>query len=276
MWDLIDFLVAHGTQGIVLMGATGEFVHFSNAERMRLMGVAAKRSRVPVIFNCSHSTFDGVVELAQAADASGAAAALVMPPHFYQYNQSHIAGFYRQVAENAELQIPMFLYNIPQFTSKIALGTAAELLTEGTVQGIKDSSGDVSNFEGLQSLRQQIPFTLMVGNDSLAVPGRSSGCDGIISGCACAVPELLVALDRALVAGVDEVVTRLELRLRQFIQWIDTLPTPMGVKEATALRGLKLGPHSLTCDPELQRDVDSFREWFKGWLPSMLAECKHV
>ena len=45
MWDLIDYLVAHGTQGIVLMGATGEFVHFSNAERMRLMGVAAKRSR---------------------------------------------------------------------------------------------------------------------------------------------------------------------------------------------------------------------------------------
>lgn len=276
MWDLIDYLVAHGAQGIVLMGATGEFVHFSNAERMRLMGVAAKRSRVPVVFNCSHSTYDGTVELAQAADASGAAAVLVMPPHFYQYTQDHVLGFYRQVADAAELQVPLLLYNIPQFTTKIALETASALLTEGSVQGIKDSSGDVPYFEGLQSVRQQIPFTLMLGNDSLAVTARSSGCDGIISGCACAVPELLIALDRAVTAGVQEVVTRLELRLRQFIEWGDKLPTPMAVKEATALRGFKLGPHSLTCDPNLQRDVDAFREWFNGWLPAMLAECKHV
>ena len=52
MWDLIDYLVAHGTQGIVLLGCTGEFLHFSTSERMRLMGVAVKRSRVPVIFSC--------------------------------------------------------------------------------------------------------------------------------------------------------------------------------------------------------------------------------
>lgn len=276
MWDLIDYLVAHGIQGIVLMGATGEFVHFSNAERMRLMGVAAKRSRVPVVFNCSHSTFDGSVELAQAADASGGAAVLMMPPHFYRYTQAHIAGFYRQVAEAAELRIPLLLYNLPQFASEIDLETASDLLREGTAQGIKDSSGDAPYFEGLQSVRQQIPFTLMLGNDSLAVPARTGGCDGIISGCACAIPELLIALDRAVIAGVQELATRLELRLRQFIHQADKLPTPMAVKEATALRGFKLGPHSLTCDPSLQRDLDAFREWFTGWLPAMLSDCKHV
>ena len=76
---------------------------------------------MPVVFNCSHSTFDGSVELAQAADASGAAAVLMMPPHFYRYTQAHIAGFYRQVAEAAELRIPLLLYNIPQFTTEIVL-----------------------------------------------------------------------------------------------------------------------------------------------------------
>ena len=276
MWDLIVYLVGHGAQGIVLLGATGEFVHFSNAEKMRLMGVAAKRSRVPVIFNCSHSTFDGVVELAQAADASGAAAVLVMPPYFYRYSQEQIAGFYRQVVNSAELEVPLFLYNIPQFTNGIAIETACDLLSAGVVQGIKDSSGDAANFETLQSLRQQHSFTLMLGNDSLVVPARSKTGDGIISGCACAIPEVLIALDRAITAGLPEVVTRLEVRLRQFIQWADKLPTPMAVKEATALRGLKLGPHSLTCDANLQRDVDAFREWFRGWLPDVLTECKHV
>jgi dihydrodipicolinate synthase/N-acetylneuraminate lyase len=97
-----------------------------------------------------------------------------------------------------------------------------------------------------------------------------------VSGVASAIPELLVALDRSITTGMTEVQTRLEVRLRQFLHWTDTLPTPIAVKEATAARGLKVGPHSLSCNGQLQRDVDAFREWFKGWLPQMLSECRHV
>ncbi|HYI94583.1 MAG TPA: dihydrodipicolinate synthase family protein [Bryobacteraceae bacterium] len=275
-WDLIDYLVAHGTQGIVLLGCTGEFLHFSTSERMRLMGVAVKRSRVPVIFNCSHSSFDGVVELSQSADAAGAAAVLVMPPYFFKYSQQQTLDFYRQFAETAQLECPLLLYNIPQFTGPIEFDTAAALFREGVAQGIKDSSGNLPFFQQLQELRRQQQFALMLGNDTLVVPARSGGCDGIISGVACALPELLIALDRAAVAGVTEVATRLEARLRQFIEQIDRLPTPVGVKEATAARGLKLGPHSLSCGGTFQKDIDAFREWFKDWLPAVLNECKHV
>ena len=276
MWDLIDYLVAHGTQGIVLLGCTGEFLHFSTSERMRLMGVAVKRSRVPVIFSCSHSSFDGVVELAQSADAAGAAAVLVMPPYFFKYSQEQILDFYRQFAETAELECPLLLYNIPQFTGPIEFDTVATLFREGIAQGIKDSSGNLPFFQKLQELRQQQQFALMLGNDTLVVPARTVGCDGIISGVACALPELLIALDRAVVGGVTEVVTRLEARLRQFIEQIDRLPTPVGVKEATAVRGLKLGPNSLPSSGSFQRDIDAFREWFRSWLPAVLNECKHV
>ena len=276
MWDLIDFLVAHGVEGIVLLGSTGEFIHFSNSERMRLMGLAVKRSRVPVIFNCSHSTFDGVVELAQAAEASGAAAVLVMPPYYFSYTQDHIAGFYRQVVEAAEIQTPVLLYNIPQFTTGLSIETISSLISEGAAVGVKDSSGDAQLFSQIQALRDQHDFALMVGNDALATSGRAGGCDGVISGVASAIPELLLALDRAGRTQAAEVVTRLDARLHQFLDYCDKLPTPMAVKEATAARGLKLGPHSLSCDAHLQRAVDEFREWFRGWLPQVLNECKHV
>ena len=276
MWDLIDYLVSQGAQGIVLLGSTGEFVHVGTAERMRLMGLASKRSRVPIVFNCSHSSFDGVIELAQAADASGAAGVLVMPPYFFPYTQEQIADFYRQVAETADLECPLLLYNIPQFTSGIDFQTASMLLRDGVAQGIKDSSGDLPYFQRLQNARQQNPFCLMLGNDALVVPARTGGCEGVISGVACAIPELLIALDRAVTGGVTEVTTRLEVRLRQFIEQIDKLPTPMGVKEATAARGLKLGPHSLSCEGALQRELCAFRDWFIGWLPAVLNECKHV
>jgi hypothetical protein len=86
----------------------------------------------------------------------------------------------------------------------------------------------------------------------------------------------MVALDRSITTGASEVQTRLEVRLRQFLHWTDKLPTPIAVKEATAARGLKLGPHSLSSDGDLQREMEAFREWFKGWLPQTLSECKHV
>lgn len=277
MWDLVDYLVSHGAQGIVFLGSTGEFLHFSPAEKMRLMGLAVKRSRVPVIFNCSHSSFDGVVEMAQAADASGAGAVLVMPPYFYPYTREQIADFYRQVAETAQLECPLLLYNIPQFTSPIDFDTALGLLREGTVQGIKDSSGDLSHFQRLQEARREQHFSLMLGNDAILVQARTAaGCDGVISGVACSIPELVIALDRAVAGGVTEAVTRLEARLRQFLEQIDKLPTPVGVKEATAARGFKLGPHSLQSEGALQRDICAFRDWFSGWLPTVLNECKLV
>ncbi len=276
MWDLIDFLVSHGVQGIVLLGATGEFVHFSTSERMRLLGLASKRSRVPIIFNCSHSSFDGTVELTEAAEAAGAAAALIMPPFFFRYTQCQISDFYRQVMETTEAEIPLLLYNLPQFTSPVTFDTARQLLSDGIVQGINDSSGDASLFDQLHAYRQEHSFSLMLGNESLAVPALSAGCDGIISGVACAVPELLIALNRAVTAGATEIVTRLIVRLRQFIEWSDKLPTPVSIKEATAARGLKLGPHALSCEGRLEQEIGTFREWFQGWLPTVLNECKHA
>lgn len=276
MWDLIDFLVSHQVDGIVLLGSTGEFIHYSNAERMRLMGLAAKRSRVPVIFNVSHSTLDGAVELAQAADASGALAVLVMPPHFFSYTPEHIESYYRQFAAEAELGSPVLLYNIPLFTNSLPFEVTERLFRDGIASGIKDSSGSWENYERLRELRDQIEFTHLMGSDSLVTRARPLGLTGIVSGVASAVPELLVALNRALEKSAPELVTRLEVRLNQFIEWIDRMPVPVGIREAAAVRGIKIGPHAVPLRGVQERLAAEFREWFKGWLPDVQKECKHA
>ncbi len=55
--DYLDQVAAAGVDGFVFFGSTGEFVHFEVEERMRVVGLAAKRSRLPVLVNISHSTF---------------------------------------------------------------------------------------------------------------------------------------------------------------------------------------------------------------------------
>ncbi len=83
---------------------------------------------------------------------------------------------------------------------------------------------------------------------------------------ACAIPELMLGLDRAIQSGDEVQVQRMESRLQEFIGWLNRFPAPVGIKAATAARGLKVGPLAVPLSPEKMRELDEFREWFKAWL----------
>jgi 4-hydroxy-tetrahydrodipicolinate synthase len=271
MLEVVDFLARSGVQGTVLLGSTGEFVHIKVSERARLVQFAVKRSRVPIIAGISHSTLDGALELGSEAITSGAAALLLMPPHFFRYDQSDVAEFYRRFAvEIGRTNVPILLYNIPQFTSPIAFETVRELIDSGRFAGIKDSSGDWEYFEQLVSLRRQRNFTLLVGNDSIYPHARQAGADGVVSGCACAIPELLVKLEAAIVSSDAARIALLSGHLNDFIGWIDRFPTPVGIKVATAARKLKIGPLAVPLGPEKCQALEAFQTWFKNWFPAIL------
>lgn len=271
MLELVDFLARSGVQGTVVLGSTGEFPHVKLSERARLVQFAVKRSRVPIMAGISHSTLDGTLELASEAVTSGAAALLLMPPYFFRYDQSDVAEFYRRFArEIGRTDVPMLLYNIPQFTSGIAFETVRELIDSGRYAGIKDSSGDWEYFQQLAALRAQRDFVLFVGSDGIFPQARQAGASGVVSGCACAIPELLVKLDAAILAGDQERTTMLTGLLNEFISWTGRFPTPVAIKVATAVRGLKVGPLAVPLAPEKCQALEEFQSWFKSWFPAIL------
>ncbi|MDQ6704485.1 MAG: dihydrodipicolinate synthase family protein [Acidobacteriota bacterium] len=269
MLELVDFHAKAGVQGICLLGSTGEFLNFKVADRARLVHLAVKRSRVPIIAGVSHSTLDGAIELAFEAVSSGAAGLLLMPPYFFRYNQAQIAEFYLRFASEVRDQLPILLYNIPFFTSGIAIETARDLLATGKFAGIKDSSGDFDYMRELLAFRAQNSVAVLAGNDKILTRARQAGADGVASGVACAVPELIVALDRAIASGATEKIAALEARLQEFIAWLDRFPTPVGVKTATMVRGLKTGPLAVPLPKEESEALKSFENWFKSWLISI-------
>jgi dihydrodipicolinate synthase/N-acetylneuraminate lyase len=275
-FELIDFLCAAGVDGISLMGSTGEFLHFELEERMRLVGLAIKRSRVPVLAGVAHSTFDGAVALARSASDAGAAALLIMPPYFFRYGQEEIREFYLSFARELKDGAPLVIYNLPAFSSGIEAATAVDLLSTGLFAGIKDSSGSWDDFLLLKAVREKQRFTLLIGNDRVYTQARQAGADGAVSGCACAVPELLLAIERAIEAGNSPAAARLDARLKEFIAWIERFPVPVGVREAVGLRAIKTGPNAIPLGAEGQARLTEFREWFRGWLPVVIEECRHA
>jgi dihydrodipicolinate synthase/N-acetylneuraminate lyase len=270
--DLVDFLADARVNGIALLGSTGEFLHLAFEDRTRLAQMVVKRSRVPVLVGVAHSTLDGAIELGRAAALAGADGLLLMPPYFFRYGQEEIHEFYMQFAAALGGAARIFLYNIPAFSNEIAVETAASLLRTGLFAGIKDSGGQYGYFERLLAVSEEKPFTLLIGNDRTYTRARPQGAHGIVSGVACAVPELLVALEQAIAKNLPAQVACLDARLQEFIAWHDQFPTPVVIKTAARERGLNIGPLASPLGPAAERRLDEFRAWFRAWLPEVQRE----
>lgn len=263
--ELVDFLTNAGVDGICIFGSTGEFINYSFAERHRLLSLAVKRSRVPIIAGVSHSTISGALQLADDAIQAGADALMLMPPYFFRYEQSEVEEFYRIFARETSDAVPILLYNIPGFTTGIEIETVRRLFETGRFAGIKDSSGDWAFFERLLALRNEVPFALFGGPELLVGRSLHAGADGIISGCACAVPELVVNIHRAVRAGDRELADSLDARLIDFATRVGQFPWPVAVRRATELRGQKSGPPNVPLSPAKQQELNEFSAWFQSW-----------
>ncbi len=270
--EMIDWLCDRGIDGIVLMGSTGEFVHYDIEQRIDYARAVVAHSKVPVLVNVSHSSFRGAIQLASAAMHAGAAGIVLMPPYFFRYTQTQLFEYFTRFGEECG-NAPLYLYNIPFFTTPLQVSTAEKLLETGRFSGIKDSSGEMDYLGQLLPYRSE-RTAVFVGNDVVFRTMRTDGADGVVSGVSCALPELMVALDRAIVANNKDLAERLDVHLQEFIRHIDAFPAPIGVKEAVKARGLSVHGHSIPFGPHTQADIDGFQAWFRKWLPSVLEDCK--
>ena len=271
--DYLDTVGQAGVDGLVLFGSTGEFIHFDLEERMRVLGLAIRRSRVPILVNVSHSTLAGAVQLAESAASAEAAGLLLMPPYYYRYGETQIDSFFESFLKEIGTAVPLYLYNIPSCTNAIPTDVAAKWLMPGAFAGIKDSSEDMALFEALNALPTKREFSYMVGNDASYLRKRRSGADGVVSGVAAAVPELLVALDRAIVSGNSGEADRLNARLDEFLSWVEKFPATVAIKQAAAHRGWPLDHFAFPLGQSTDAELLAFRRWLENWLRIVLAEC---
>jgi N-acetylneuraminate lyase len=272
LFDYLDAIVRGGVDGIVLFGSTGEFVHFDLADRIHAVTLASKRCRVPLLVNVSHSSLVGALELAEGAMDAGASGLLLMPPYFFRYSENQIFSFYSEFTLVVDGRTPIYLYNIPQFTNPISASLAKRLLSTGAFAGIKDSGGDWQMFEALQALHAQLPFQLLVGSDLLYIRAFPAGANGVVSGVAGAVPELMVSLHRALRTNDLARAARLHTRLEEFVGWLNKFPATLGIKRAACVRGWKLDHSSIPFDQHTLAEIGAFEQWFREWLPAVLSE----
>jgi 4-hydroxy-tetrahydrodipicolinate synthase len=274
--DYVDVVARAGVDGLVLFAANGEFVHFDNADRTHALKMAIRRSRVPVLVNVSHSTLDGALALADGAIDSGAAGLLLLPPYFYRYHQDDIHEFYMRFRSEVAEDVPVYLDNLPLCTNEISRPLAARLLGTGRFAGMNDASGDWDFFDSLLQVERQAGVRLLIGNERLYLRGRKRGTAGCISGIAAVLPELAVAMERALRGQSDERAHQLDGYLQEYRDRIERLPPTLGVKNTAVARGWKFNHSGAPLSAATQTELDEFRRWVHDWLPVVLKECERA
>ena len=263
-FELVDFLAKGGVSGIALFTGAGEYAALSLEERSRLVYLAAKRSRVPVLVGIGSATLDQSLELAREARQAGAAGLLLPPPFFFHYRQDDLEEFYLQFASQGGSGGLAFLSHNPVYTTPIESETARALMATGHFAGIEDGGGDPQLFAGFQAAASCV----LAGHDPSLAGALKAGAQGAISGVACAVPELVTALARAIREDREAEAQELERRMQELIAWCREFPQPVALRTAAALRGIQTGAHSVPLSASKKKRMEEFREWFQDWLPA--------
>ncbi|MHB2170150.1 dihydrodipicolinate synthase family protein [Alsobacter sp. R-9] len=181
---VLENLIEAGCHGLFVLGSTSEVIFHDEATRRAILDHAVKvnAGRLPILAGVIDPTTDRVIGHARAAKAAGADAVVVTAPFYTRTNQAETLDHFRYVRDGVDL--PVIAYDIPVCVHiKLDRGTIGTLAREGTIAGVKDSSGDEGNFRYLVSDLADCPEIFLMTGAELTCDGiLLAGAHGIVPG----------------------------------------------------------------------------------------------
>ncbi|HSH73631.1 MAG TPA: 4-hydroxy-tetrahydrodipicolinate synthase [Methylophilaceae bacterium] len=238
---LIDFHINEGTDGIVVVGTTGESPTVDVEEHCLLIKTTVEHvaGRIPVIAGTGANSTREAIELTRHAKALGADACLLVAPYYNKPTQEGIYQHYRAVAEAVD--IPQILYNVPGRTAcDISNETTLRLASIPNIVGIKDATGSIERGTDL-ILRAPDGFSIFSGDDATGMALMLLGAHGVISVTANVAPKLMHEMCVAAMAGNSKEACAINAQLFPLHQKLFIEANPIPVKWVLQQMGL-VGP----------------------------------
>jgi 4-hydroxy-tetrahydrodipicolinate synthase len=236
--QLIDWHVAEGTDGIVVVGTTGESptVNFDEHKELIRLAVQHSRGRIPIIAGTGGNSTAEAIELTESAKKNGVTACLSVVPYYNKPTQEGLVLHFRKIAETVDL--PLILYNVPGRTvADLQTDTVLRLAQVPGIIGIKEAT---ANIERNTDLIRRAPrnFAVYSGDDATCLALILMGGHGVISVTANVAPKLMHQMCAAALVGDVKKARELNFKLFPLHQKLFVEPNPIPVKWALAEMGM--------------------------------------
>ena len=186
--NLLSFHADAGTDGIVLVGTTGESATLNKKERAEIFSFANSNTDIPLMAGVGSSSTAEAIELVECSLKNGIKKCLAVTPY---YNKPSQKGLELHYIELSKVGAEIILYNVPGRTGVDLLPTTIEKLIEiKTIAGIKEAVNAEERFLALRKIKdKRQDFKLYSGDDPSFVEFMKFQGDGIISVAANVMPK---------------------------------------------------------------------------------------
>jgi 4-hydroxy-tetrahydrodipicolinate synthase len=246
---LIDWHIREGTDGIVVVGTTGESPTVDFEEHHVLIDAAVKHAakRIPIIAGTGANSTKEAIGLAEHARKSGADLSLSVVPYYNKPSQEGLYRHFRAIAEAVDM--PHIVYNVPGRTvADMQNETVLRLAEIPNIVGIKDATANLER--GAELIRRKPGrFRVYSGDDATGLALMLLGGDGVISVTANVAPRLMHEMCKAALSGNVKLARELNNKLLGLHRHLFCEANPIPVKWAVRELGLIAGGIRLPLTP---------------------------
>jgi len=185
--SLMDTLISHGADGLVVTGTTGETSTLTDAEKIQLVttGKSVSSGRAKIITGGGSNETAHAIELYKASEKAGADGVMIVTPYYNKPTQAGVLTHFRMISDATDL--PVMLYDIPGRSGiEITYDTLLRAAKHPNIVAVKDAKGDLSEVSRVMNNTDLIYFA---GDDANALPTLAIGGAGLIGVTANIAPE---------------------------------------------------------------------------------------
>ena len=235
--QLIDWHLTKGTDGIVILGTTGESSTMTQEEDDAVCKFTVERvgGRIPVIAGSGSNCTQSMLERSLKFQELGADGLLLIAPYYNKANEEGMTRHFQTIAD--QVSIPCILYNVPGRTGcSIPIKVVERLAAHPRICGIKEASGDMGYAMEIAGLLSD-DFVMYSGNDDITVPLLSIGARGVISVLANVLPAETHCMVQKYLEGDSAGAAAMQLKYLELINGLFCEVNPIPVKTALSMMG---------------------------------------
>lgn len=257
---LARYLVDNGSDGIVVVGTTGESPTLTMQEKINMFSAVkeAVGQTAKVIAGTGSNDTASSINLTLAAEKIGVDAAMLVVPY---YNKPSQEGMYQHFAAVAKAtSLPIVLYNIPGRTGVNLLPATVKRLAEiPNIVAIKEAAGSTDQ---VTELKRVLPndFLIYSGDDSMTLPWLAVGCEGIISVVAHVVGREMKQMIQAYISGNVQEAARIHTELYPIFKGMFMTSNPVPIKAACNMLGIQVGSVRLPLVNATEQELAAIRK----------------